>query len=118
MSLTAQEVTNAINELESRVEELDDWSKDYDKWSGRYWNTVLDWELLYPITINGVEYQPNLITIGQEALNYEAYRAIFQIGNQYFRKNGWYASHDGAYLDGDIDEVKKTTIVIEEWVPA
>jgi hypothetical protein len=35
---------------------------------------------------------------------------------RHFRKNGWYASYDGGYLDGDTSEVKakeKTIVVFE-----
>lgn len=113
--LSAEQVQNAINELDSLYEDEDNAPK---RWDYDYWTTVMDWEITYPITVDGVEYEVKLVEIGQEALDYEVYRAIIQIGNQFFRKNGWYSSHDGAYLDGSIDEVKKTKIVIEEWIEA
>lgn len=31
---------------------------------------------------------------------------IFKIGDRYFRKGGYYASHDGTYWDGDFSEVR------------
>jgi hypothetical protein len=30
---------------------------------------------------------------------------VVKIGNQYFRKDGYYMSHDSAYWDGDLHEV-------------
>ena len=34
---------------------------------------------------------------------------VVQIGDQFFRKDGYYMSHDGAYWDGDLHEVKPET---------
>lgn len=30
---------------------------------------------------------------------------VIQVGNQFFKKTGWYASHDGSYWDGSCTEV-------------
>lgn len=34
---------------------------------------------------------------------------------RYFRKPGWYASYDGAYLDGDTEEVRAAERVVTVW---
>lgn len=33
------------------------------------------------------------------------YWVVFKVGDQFFKKNGWYASYDGGELDGDLYEV-------------
>lgn len=33
--------------------------------------------------------------------------AVIRVGDQYFKKTGWYASHDGAYWDGPLTEVRR-----------
>lgn len=34
---------------------------------------------------------------------------------QYFKKDGWYASHDGGYLDGDLYEVESYERTVTDW---
>lgn len=40
---------------------------------------------------------------------------VVRAGDQYFRKAGWYASHDGAYWDGDCREVKPVQRMTTFW---
>ncbi len=46
----------------------------------------------------------------------DQYWAVIKLGDRYFRKEGWYASHDGGYLDGDLFEVEpvEKTITVYE----
>jgi hypothetical protein len=46
----------------------------------------------------------------------DQYWVVVRIGDRYFRKPGWYASHDGGYLDGDLYEVtpETRTVVVYE----
>lgn len=41
---------------------------------------------------------------------------IFKVGDQYFRKNGYYASHDGEYWDGSFEEVNPVERTVIDWV--
>lgn len=36
-------------------------------------------------------------------------------GTRYFQKTGWYASHDGGYLDGTLTEVVSEQKVVTVW---
>ena len=40
---------------------------------------------------------------------------VVRAGDQYFKKAGWYASHDGAYWDGDCSEVKPVQRMTTFW---
>jgi hypothetical protein len=43
------------------------------------------------------------------------YWVVFKIGDQFFRKDGWYASYDGGELDGELYEVKPTKVSVTEY---
>ena len=34
---------------------------------------------------------------------------------KFFKIDGWYASYDGSYLDGDMYEVKEEPVMVMEW---
>lgn len=43
------------------------------------------------------------------------YWVVFKVGDQFFKKNGWYASYDGGELDGDLHEVFPTEVTRTEY---
>lgn len=40
---------------------------------------------------------------------------IVKVGDQYFKKEGWYASYDGSTWDGSLSEVRPQTKTIMVW---
>ena len=40
---------------------------------------------------------------------------VVRAGTQHFKKSGWYASHDGAYWDGDCREVNPVQRTVTFW---
>jgi len=40
---------------------------------------------------------------------------VFKVGDQFFRKEGWYASYDGGELDGELYEVKAAKVQRTEY---
>lgn len=43
------------------------------------------------------------------------YWVVFKLGDQYFRKDGWYASYDGGELDGELYEVKPVEVKVTQY---
>lgn len=43
------------------------------------------------------------------------YWVVFKVGNQLFRKDGWYASYDGGELDGELYEVEAVQVQRTEY---
>lgn len=105
-SYTAAQVEAAI---EAKNEESWGSSWDYnEEWVGDN-RLVLD--------IDGVqEYAEYIDGKPAEEGGGETIYAIFKVGDQFFRKDGYYLSHDGQYWDGDLYEVTpqvKTITVYE-----
>lgn len=128
MTYTAEEVNDAIESLNEafwdedvEVPELlaEDIEKTEDPEYGYkvedYWTHFGESEELLPIVLDGERVKPELVVIEQDPLDYTYYYAVFKIGDQYFRKNGWYQSHYGSELDGDIEEVEKVTVQVNQW---
>lgn len=58
------------------------------------------------ITLRGEQVKVGLVTrFGGEGQGDEAW-FVLGIGDQMFRKDGWYISHEGTTWDGDFTEVK------------
>lgn len=43
------------------------------------------------------------------------YWVVFKVGDQLFRKDGWYASYDGGELDGELYEVEPVEVQRTEY---
>lgn len=68
------------------------------------------------ITIDGEQYVLKVVNTTGGMDNGSHASVTFQVGEQYFRKEGYYASHYGYDWDGDFKEVRpveKTVIVYE-----
>lgn len=59
--------------------------------------------------------------IGDVAITYgsdgDGIYLIFKTGDRYFKKDGWYASHDGTYWDGSFYEVEPAQKTITVYNP-
>lgn len=81
----------------------------------------IDWyDLEYEsvtLTLNGEEVETKAIkSFGGEGQGDDCW-LVFQVGNQLFRKDGWYASHYGYEWDGslyEVEAVERTVTVYEE----
>lgn len=120
MTLTAQQVQDAIENPpvpitytyvnykgDTVTAELEP-SEFYGDWYGENKTKTLP--------IDGVEYPVEFVDeFGGMDMGSTLW-VVFKVGDQLFKKNGWYASHDGSYWDGSVDEVKpvqKTVTVFE-----
>lgn len=97
MSFTVKEVEDAINKWEE---------KDQEENPNSYYDGVYDrlkWgeELEEIEGLGKLEYVDDYGGEGQG----DDYWVVFKVGDQFFRKNGWYASYDGGELDGELYEV-------------
>lgn len=108
MTYTAAQVEAAIEGLHEER-----WGSAWDyneEWQGE--NRLL-------LDIDGVqEYAEYVDGKPAEEGGGETIFAIFKVGDQYFRKDGYYLSHDGSYWDGDLFEVHPTqkTVTVYEAV--
>lgn len=92
-------------------------SKTGDGW-GTGWNKVYNLygsESTHDVTVNGevvkVRKVDEQITSDEQFDTY----LIIEVDGKTYRKDGWYASHDGSYWDGGLYEVTKTEVVTYEW---
>lgn len=73
-----------------------------------YWG-MLDYrpEAIDNLIIDGIEYEFKVLDskFGEEGDWRADTFIVIRVGNQYFRKTGYYASHDGEYWDGPLTEV-------------
>lgn len=95
MNYTAQQIEQAI-----------EWSDEFESWGEADWWTgkhrlVLD--------IDGqTEYAEYIDSKIPAEGGGESIFVIFKVGSQFYRKSGYYLSHDGSYWDGDLEEVTPT----------
>lgn len=112
MTLTAQQVADAIDNEQIKY----DGDTEYNISSSEFFSELQYGSDSYTISIDGVDYKPEKVDdYGGMDMGSELW-VVFKIGDQLFKKSGWYASHDGSYWDGDLSEVKpvqKTITVFE-----
>lgn len=105
-NLTAEEVEQA---LESTTD-----SYRY----GFYWSSLAwgDADIDH-LEINGEVYPFEVFDrkIGSEGDWQTDTYIVVKVGEQYFRKNGYYASHDGSYWDGSFTEVHPREKTVTVW---
>jgi hypothetical protein len=103
-------MTYTAREVEHAVEEHD----DFDGWGEIKWTNTGDVALT--VTLNGESVDVTKVAdYGGEGQGDEIW-VVVQVGDQLFRKDGYYASHYGSDWDGDFDEVfahEKTITVYE-----
>lgn len=109
---TAEEVEAAVEPLLEEAadwDELEDLLKGSPEWTGGGSGTV------YPavpghthIEVNGEQAPIEVVEDhgGGEGSG-EARWVVIKVGTQYFKKDGYYASHYGSEFDGDLKEVRK-----------
>lgn len=98
MKLTAEQVEQAI---------LDE--------TGNYaWNN-LGWDIKNSLVVDGESYEFEVVdTQNDGEWGYETY-VVMRVGNQYFRKSGYYESHYGNDWDGDFEEVEEAEKKVTVW---
>ena len=59
------------------------------------------------LVIDGEKYEFEIVDVktGSEGDWQTEVYVVFRVGDQHFRKTGYYASHDGEYWDGTLSEV-------------
>lgn len=96
MSYTKREVQEAVEAVIS---------------SGREWDGIG----YFDITLRGETIRPKVVTdFGGEGQGSNRY-IVFRIGDQLFRKSGYYASYHGSDWDGDFDEVEEYERTITDY---
>lgn len=108
--LTDTEIEEAIyafyyDEDDEPLEFIDDYG-DFWEWfleEGNKDKTVLVGEHTFEYVTNGEEGFDNGLYI------------IFEIDGVLYRKDGWYASHDGTYWDGSVYPTKAVEKTITVW---
>jgi hypothetical protein len=77
----------------------------------------LDYVKTAPVTLRGEDVQVKFVAgeTGGEG-SAEDIWLVIKVGDQYFRKEGWYYSHDASHWDGDLREVhpEEKTITVYE----
>jgi hypothetical protein len=116
--------------------EIDDRIKDWYKERGKYTWSDLPWNALEemidnrwgngrseyePVTVAGLRFKM-VEQHGGEGEG-DKYWIVFECSEidsddppQLFKVNGWYASYDGSYLDGDVYEVKPKEVTRIKYV--
>lgn len=111
--------------IEAAIEidpEFDGWSMadewrpagEYERWSGGVYNRE---DSRLKLDIDGItEYAEYVDGKMPEEGGGEQIYVVIKVGTQYFRKDGYYLSHDGSYWDGDVVEVRpiEKTITVYE----
>ena len=102
MTLTAQDIESALEEHNSYF----------------YWG-----ELTYSFSdtklfVGGVGYDVEVVETHDDDQEW-AYNTwvVFKVGEQVFRKTGYYRSHDGEYWDGPLVEVVPSEKTVIVWEP-
>ena len=112
MTYTAKAVEAALAE---HFEDADESWYEAEEWreNGRTWEEgkgLVPADTRLKLTIDGTE---ELVEFKDGKMPAEGggeeIWVVVQIGEQFFRKDGYYMSHDGAYWDGDLHEVKPET---------
>lgn len=77
------------------------WEENYD----RIWREM-DYSR-YAVVLNGNLYEiESVYHDGGGEGHAEAIETVIKVDGRLFRKTGYYASHDGEYWDGDLEEVE------------
>lgn len=118
---TVEQIRNAV--------ELDDEERGHisetfkrpnpDAYSGFDLPDVYGWDEMYDdgfIVVEGVpvDYEVVHTTGGMDEGSHAS--VVFKIGDQYFRKEGFYASHYGTDWDGDFVEVVPASVQVVKYV--
>lgn len=100
MTLTVEQVEDAL-----RLNDLDWWDISYE-----------DFEVDY-LEIDGIFYPFEFVEseTGHEGDWETSTYVIIKVGEQFFRKTGWYASHHGTEWDGQLTEVHETYQNVKVW---
>lgn len=107
MSLNPYAVQDALN----------NWS-GYDVWGSFDWHAKQN---NHEVTIDGTTYPVEFVEFGPDHADYDSSSAlyvVFKVGDETFRKWGYYQSHYGSEWDGDIEAVKPREVTKTEWVSA
>lgn len=109
MSFTVEEVKKAIEEFESS----DAYEQTYSYSEPSMLDDLMnEEEQSFDVPgLGKVEFVENFGGEGQG----DDYWLIFKVGEQYFQQDGYYASHDGGYLDGDLYEVEPVKVTKTEY---
>lgn len=109
MSVTANQVEAAIKD------------KLAEGYYGDYFWGDLEWDVkrghLTALTIDGETLPVEFVESeegGEGDWETEVW-VVFKVGDQYFRKTGYYASHSGTEWDGPMTEVHRVKKVIKVW---
>ena len=124
-------MTYTVEQIRAAVEDNSDTNLDEFKTNGRKvsWSNELVYD--YPITDwYEVGESDGRIVIDGEAVDYTVVESdlggeghgehvffVFRIGNQLFRKEGYYASHYGTDWDGPLDEVEVYEKTVMDYRP-
>lgn len=73
------------------------------------------------VTIDGTTYPVEFVEFGPDHADYDSSSAlfvVFRVGDETFRKFGYYQSHYGSEWDGLIERVRAQEVTKTEWVSA
>lgn len=116
MTLSAAQVLKAYND-----EQFLSFSSYMEEKYGDGWSSVDSWSSFGysngKVTIDGDEYEWEYVeNIGGEGEG--EYRAVvFRVGDQLFRKEGYYQSHYGSDWDGNLEEVEAFEKTVTDYRP-
>lgn len=97
-----------VQEVEAALEALEA-VEDPDGWPSDIWDAINIGDVPETLELRGEQVPVKLVvTSGGEGEGDEAY-IVLDVGGRLFRKDGYYASHDGYYWDGDFREVHEVT---------
>lgn len=105
MTYTAQQLSEIIDSVyDVEDDEFEDETGYENPWDAIHDETV---------TIQGVTFE-HVESFGGEGDGDTAW-VVFKVGDQYFQKDGYYASYDGFYWDGDLYQVESYQKVVTAW---
>ena len=96
------------------AEEVDTVLRDEDGWADFDGIEQPGYKQSYPLRGEAVEFELQDGKYSAEGDGEDIWLVV-RAGDQYFKKAGWYASHDGAYWDGDCSEVKPVQRMTVFW---
>lgn len=98
---TPDEIEEALDALSEDAED----NEESEFYGENMWGMIYDGDGPDTLSLRGEDIPlEHVARYGGEGQGDEFW-VVIKLGDQLFKKDGWYASHDGGYLDGDLREV-------------
>lgn len=100
-----------VDEVDAALDEAD------DNYGDAWYALVYDDFDSDSLTLRGEEVPVTLVEYedgGDREWEYEVF-AVIMVGTQFFKRSGWYRSHEGVTFDGRTREVVQGTKVVKVW---